>query len=77
MCFNNYLKEIDLSINEVWAETLKFLQVTLKGNITIRKIDLCHNDTILSDSMIKLVGGHLHLEEFNFKHTSFDEELIT
>ena len=27
--------------------------------------------------MIKLVGGHLHLEEFNFKHTSFDEEPLT
>ena len=41
LCFNSYLKELDLSANQLGAESLKYLQIALKANSNIKKIDLC------------------------------------
>ena len=76
LCFNNYLKEIDLSSNQLGQETIKFLQIALKGNNTMRKIELCHNDIILNEEVVKMAETHPLLEELNFKHTSSDEDLV-
>ena len=76
LCFNNYLKEIDLSSNQLGQETIKFLQIALKGNNTMRKIELCHNDVILNEEVVKMAETHPLLEELNFKHTSSDEDLV-
>ena len=76
LCFNNYMKEIDLSANQLGSETLKYLQIALKGNTTIKKIDLCHNEVVLNDELVKSAEEHPLLEELNFKHTSSDEELV-
>ena len=76
LCFNNYLKELDLSANQLGSETLKYLQVALKGNNTIRKIDLCHNEILLNEDVVKMAEAHQFLEELNFKHTSSEDELV-
>ena len=76
LCFNNYLKEIDLSANQLGIETIKFLQVALKGNNTIRKIDLCYNDIILNEDVARIAEVYPLLVELNFKHTNSDDELV-
>ena len=76
LCFNNYLDELDLSANQLGEETLKFLQIALKGNNTIKKIDLRHNEITINDEIIKVAEAHPLLTELNFHHTTFDEQKI-
>ena len=42
----------------------------------MRKIELCHNDVILNEEVVKMAETHPLLEELNFKHTSSDEDLV-
>ena len=76
LCFNNYMKEIDLSANQLGSESLKYLQIALKGKKKKKKIDLCHNEIILTEDVVKSAEAHPLLEELNFKHTSSDDELV-
>ena len=76
LCFNNYLDEIDLSANQLGEETLKFLQIALKGNNTIKKIDLRHNEITINDEIIKIAEAHPLLTELNFHHTTSEEQKI-
>ena len=76
LCFNNYLDEIDLSANQLGAESLKFLAIALKGNNTIKKIDLCHNEITINDEIIKIAEAHPLLTELNLHHTESDEQKV-
>jgi hypothetical protein len=76
LCFNNYLDEIDLSANQLGEESLKYLQIALKGNNTIKKIDLRHNEIIITDDIIKVAEAHPLLTELNVHHTGSDEKKV-
>ena len=76
LCFNNYLDEIDLSANQLGEETLKFLQIALKGNNTIKKIDLRHNEITINDELIKIAEAHPLLTELNFHKTASEEKKV-
>lgn len=76
LCFNNYLDELDLSANQLGEESVKFLLIALKGNSTIKKIDLRHNEMVINDEIIKVTEAHPLLTELNLHHTGSDEEKI-
>ena len=76
LCFNNYLDELDLSANQLGEESMKFLHIALKGNSTIKKMDLRHNEMIITDEIIKVAEAHPLLTELNMHSTGSDQEKL-
>ena len=73
---NNYLEELDMSTNLLGNETLKNLNLGLKFNSVIKKIDLSHNEITMNEETKQIAESHPTLAVLDLRHTNSDEKLL-
>ena len=73
---NNYLEELDMSTNLLGSETLKNLNLGLKFNSFIKKIDLSHNEITMNEETKQIAESHPTLSVLDLRHTNSDEKLL-